>query len=569
MKYCLLFLFLVFKCSVNAQSDFLWAKSIKGTSSEDGSTAEMGSMTVDAWGNVYLTGFFTGTVDFDPGAGIYNLTVSSSYGDIFILKLDASGNFLWAKNMGGASADWGHSIAVDPAGNVYTTGLFYWTADFDPGAGTFNLTSNGSSDIFISKLDSSGNFVWAKSMGGTASDERPSIALDAAGNIYTTGNFAGTVDFDPGAGTFVISPASGYNYDVFVSKLDSSGNFVWAKNMGGPSFDIAYSIAIDASGNVYTTGYFYETADFDPGAGTFYMTSDSSDVFISKLDSAGNFIWAKNMGGSSANIGRAITIDVSGNVYTTGYFYGTSDFDPGLGNYNLTSSGYMDIFISKLDPSGNFVWARKMGGSSYDAGLSIAVDISGGLYTTGSFKGTIDFDPGAGTFNLTSGGNQDIFISKVDSSGNFMWAENMGGIYHDVGLSIKIDAVGNVYTKGLFNGSCDFDPGSGNSILTSTGSNSIFVSKMSQQSVGITESSHKDNFTVYPNPSSGIFTVEFQNTTVAAEICVYDVLGNCLWRKNYKNEASPNIDLSTQPKGIYFIEAMFGDKRIIEKLVLQ
>lgn len=502
MKYCLLFLFLVFKCSVNAQSDFLWAKSIKGTSSEDGSTAEMGSMTVDAWGNVYLTGFFTGTVDFDPGAGIYNLTVSSSYGDIFILKLDASGNFLWAKNMGGASADWGHSIAVDPAGNVYTTGLFYWTADFDPGAGTFNLTSNGSSDIFI-------------------------------------------------------------------SKLDSSGNFVWAKNMGGPSFDIAYSIVIDASGNVYTTGYFYETADFDPGAGTFYMTSDSSDVFISKLDSTGNFIWAKNMGGSSANIGRAITIDVSGNVYTTGYFYGTSDFDPGLGNYNLTSSGYMDIFISKLDPSGNFVWARKMGGSSYDAGLSIAVDISGGLYTTGSFEGTIDFDPGAGTFNLTSGGNQDIFISKVDSSGNFMWAENMGGIYHDVGLSIKIDAVGNVYTKGLFNGSCDFDPGSGNSILTSTGSNSIFVSKMSQQSVGITESSHKDNFTVYPNPSSGIFTVEFQNTTVAAEICVYDVLGNCLWRKNYKNEASPNIDLSTQPKGIYFIEAMFGDKRIIEKLVLQ
>lgn len=566
MKHCLIFLFFVLGYSANAQTDLIWAKNIKGTSSEDGSSADLGSMVVDVWGNAYLTGFFNGTIDFDPGAGVYNLTTSSSYDDIFILKLDASGNLVWAKNIGGFNAEWGTSITIDSLGNVYTTGLFYGTADFDPGAGTFDLSSNGSSDIFISKLDSSGNFVWAKNMGGGSHEEGRSIVVDPAGNIYATGYFSGLADFDPGMGVYNLSPSGSYHCEIFISKFDAFGNFVWAKNMGGPSGDIAYSIAVDAASNVYTTGSFIGTSDFDPGTGTFDPTSNGGgDVFISKLDSSGNFVWAKSMGGSSADVGLASLVDASGNVYTTGYFYGTVDFDPGAGSCYLISN-FNDVFISKLDASGNFVWAKSIGGSSSDAGRSMALDVSGNLYTTGNFEGTVDFDPGPGTFNLTSIGNQDIFISKLDASGNFMGAENIGGTSHDVGLSIGIDGTGNVYTKGFFNESCDFDPGAGSFNLVSAGSNDIFIRKTSQHMVGV-ESIPIDNLIVFPNPSSGIFTIDIKNTSSETNICVCDVLGNCILNKlSVKGEEQ--IDLRDQTKGIYFLELVSDGERVVKKIVL-
>jgi len=138
--------------------------------------------------------------------------------------------------------------------------------------------------------------------------------------------------------------------------------------------------------------------------------------------------WAKSMGGTNLEESVSIAVDDSGNIYTTGYFQGTTDFDPGLGTFNLTSAGVQDIFISKLDASGNFVWAKSIGEISTDIGYSIAIDVSGNVYTAGYFYGTADFDPGAGTFNLTSAGGQDIFISKLDASGNFVWAKSMGGI---------------------------------------------------------------------------------------------------------------------------------------------
>jgi hypothetical protein len=186
--------------------------------------------------------------------------------------------------MGGTSPDAGYSIAIDASGNVYTTGFFYGTADFDPGAGTFNLTTAGNGDIFISKLDSSGNFVWAKQMGAADYDYGNSIALDAAANVYTTGTFLGTVDFDPGAGTFNLTSAGGI--DIFICKLDSSGNFAWAKKAGAINDDEGHSIALDAFGNVHIAGHFNSTSiSFDT---TVLINADNTgfttDIFIVKLD---------------------------------------------------------------------------------------------------------------------------------------------------------------------------------------------------------------------------------------------------------------------------------------------
>jgi hypothetical protein len=359
----------------------------------------------------------------------------------------ADGDFVWAGAMGGTGWDGGHSIAVDSTGNVYTTGRFHGTADFDPRPFTYNLTTAGDEDIFVLKLDSSGGFVWAKSMGGTHwEEEGEGIAVDSAGNVYTTGAFQGTADFDPGAGTYNLTSAG--DKDIFVSKLDSNGDFVWAKSMGALDDQEGTGIAVDSAGNVYTTGWFHGTVDFDPGAGTHNLTStvDEADIFVSKLDSDGSFVWAKSMGGTDGDWGHGIAVDSAGDVYTTGNFRGTVDFDPGAGTYNLTSAGGRDICVSKLDSSGNFVWAKRMGGTSDDRGHGIAVDSVGNVYTTGWFEGTAGFDPGAGTYNLTSAGDRDIFVSKLDSSGNFVWAKGMGGTSEDRGWGIAVDSAGNLYT---------------------------------------------------------------------------------------------------------------------------
>ncbi|MBI1317328.1 MAG: hypothetical protein GC168_00075 [Candidatus Hydrogenedens sp.] len=456
-----------------ADGDFVWAGSMGGPN-----TNEVFDIAVDGDGNVYTTGFFAGTADFDPGAGVTNLTAAGGY-DFFVQKSDSAGNLAWAARVGGTDFEEGWGITVDSTGDVYITGYFSGTVDFDPGVGNFNLTGTAAGDIFVQKLDTSGNLVWARGMGGTSLDRGISIVVDGAGNVYTTGYFSGTVDFDPGAGTVNLTSAG--SYDIFVQKLDASGNFVWARGMGGTSPDLGNGIAVDATGNVYTVGEFWGTTDFDPGASVVNLTSGGSiDIFVSKLDADGDFAWARHMGGTGAERGNGVVLDSAGNVYTTGYFNGTVDFDPGAGTVNLTSAGSNDIFVQKLDASGTLVWARAMGGTNSEASNAIALDGAGNVYTTGGFNGTADFDPGAGTFNLTSAGAGDIFVHKLDTGGNLVWTRRLGGTGGDYGKSIAVDQAGNAHTTGSYQDTVDFDPGAGIFNLTSNGNRNIFVLKLSE-----------------------------------------------------------------------------------------
>lgn len=438
-------------------------------------------MTVDGSGSVHAIGRFSGTVDFDPGPGTVELT-SAGNRDVFVCKLDTLGNLIWARAISGPEIADGHGVAVDEMGNVYITGWFEGEYDFDPGPGTANLTSTNDGNaqsIFVSKLDSAGNYVWARAMVGSGGAQGRGIALDALGNVYTTGSFRRTVDFDPGEGTANLStPGNAASVDIFVSKLDSAGNYVWAGRMGGTDGEEGLDIAVDGAGNVYTTGVFRDTVDFDPGPGTFNL--DPGPLFISKLNSAGDFVWAKATGGF---ISRSIAVDQSGNVYTTGGFNDTVDFDPGPGIANLSTAGLEGIFVSKLDSAGDYVWARAMGGTTDNAeGWAIAVDPwdNGNVYTTGGFRGTVDFDPGVETLEFTSmEPGDDLFIQKLDFAGNLVWVQTVSGNHNVVGLGIGVDYSGNVYTAGTFQGTADFDPGEGTAILTSGfGEEDIFVHKL-------------------------------------------------------------------------------------------
>jgi len=446
-----------------------------GTSADEGS-----SITTDSSGNVYTTGSFQGTVDFDPGDGVANLTAATE--DVFVTKFDSNGNYVWAQSFRASAGQMavGNSIAIDSSGYVYITGYFTSTADFDPGPGTENLTSAGNYDAFVTKLDSNGNYVWAKGFGGVEVDIATSITIHSSGSLYVTGYFETTSDFDPGAGTANLTSAGAY--DLFVVKLDTNGDLNWVKQVGSSFADIAQSITVDSNGSVYTTGYFYGTADFDPGTGTANLTpSGASDAFILKLGSDGSFVWAKRYGGASEESSASIKVDGSGNIHTTGRFSGTVDFDSGDGIANLTSggTGSDDVYIAKFDSLGNYIWAKNVGGSSGDHGHSLTVDSTGNVYATGYFGGTADFDPGAGTVNLTSSGSEDIFILKLNSTGNYIWAKRIGGSSQDRGYSISVDSTGNTYVTGYFKGSVDFDPGTGNTNLSSAGNADVFVLKLS------------------------------------------------------------------------------------------
>lgn len=459
----------------HAQKPLLqWVKNVGAS----GLNASAPYITADNFNNIYATGNFTGTVDFDPGVGVTNLT-SSGGQDAYLIKLDATGNLIWAKSFGGTGNDNSYCVAIDISGNIYLTGNYEGTADFDPGAGITNSVSVGAADIFISKLDASGNFVWVKCMGGATNEYSNSLDVDATGNVYATGVYAGTVDFDPNAGT--VNLVSVGADDIFVVKLDATGNLIWAKSMGGVGSEWSDTIELDASGNAYTTGNYAQTADFDPNVGTANLTTAGmDDIFVSKLDANGNYIWAKSMGGILTDFANGMTVDASGIVYTIGNYDGTADFDPGVGTSNLTTAGSGDIFISKLDANGNFVWAKSMGGSLSDYGGDVKVDLAGNVYSSGFFAATADFDPGVGTNNIISAGGNDAFISKLDVSGNFVWAKSIGGSGTDNSASILVDASGVVYTGGKFSGTVDFDPNAGTKNVTSIGTSDIFIHRMLQ-----------------------------------------------------------------------------------------
>jgi hypothetical protein len=545
-----------------AQSpNFIWAKEIGGTGNEEGQ-----AIAIDASGNVYITGTFSGTVDFDPGVGTFNLTSAGGSG-IFISKLDDSGNFVWAKAMSGTVDGYSYSIALDASGNVYIAGFFQGTVDFDPGVGIFNLTSAGGYDIFITKLDSLGNFVWAKRMGGAGEDYGKATSVDASGNVYTIGSFHGTVDFDPGTGIYNLTSAG--NNDIFISKLDSSGNFVWAKKIGGTNDDFGIALAIDSSANVYITGNFRGTADFNPGSGTFNLTSaGNDDIFISKLDSSGNFVWAKAIGGAGYDGGQSLVLDpaASGDIYTTGFFAGTVDFDPGAGVFNLTSTGGNAIFISKSDSAGNFVWAKAMGGTSGNIGYSIALDPSGNVYTTGEFYGTTDFDPGAGIFNLTSAGYTDIFISKLDSVGNFVWAKAMGGTDYDHGSSIALNASGNAYMSGFF-----FSPSIsfGSTTLTNAGNYDMFIAKLDNTITGIESVKDNNRISFYPNPANNYFTIALGSNNKKIKITITDITGKIIYTTTATETQNIEVNIKDFAEGIYVVRIQTEDFLQTEKLIVQ
>lgn len=435
--------------------------------------------------NLIMCGYFEDIdADFDPGAGTDLLSTSDE--DALLWKLSTDGEYQWAIQMGvyARSKFWDMScrgIARDAAGNVYVTGsLSGYYVDFDPGPGEALLNSKDNSDIFIAKYDAAGNYLWAKSMGTTSSETGTGIAIDAAGNIYLTAKLDGNdpIDFDPGAGTALLTPEEFAFQSAVIAKYTTDGNYLWAKLINS---SMPEDIALDGNGKPYITGYFTGTdVDFDPGPGTTLLSSPGffvQNVFIAAFDANGNFSWAKGMGGSQDDYANDIAVGADGSVYIAGYFSsGDADFDPGAGTAVLASAGQNDLFVAKYDNTGAYQWAHRTGGGENDAANGLTLDADGNLYVTGEFMGAdVDFDPGAGTTLLSSAGNSDIFLAKYTASGSLMWALRQGGAdYADRGLDVDLDGAGQVYITG------DFEDAN-----TAQGASDVFLSQFDADGNGL------------------------------------------------------------------------------------
>ncbi len=398
-----------FICKLDKNKSFIWAKQI------DGELIKPLSIKTDPSGNIFILGYYFMNIDLDPGPAIVS---GSSANTFFLIKLNASGNFIFGKTFGhSGEPNTRCNLALDPAGNIYISGIYDYLSDFDPGPAIFTLPIVGFHDIFILKLDINSNFLWAKGIGSNSlyNDECNSIAVDANGNVFITGIFGFECDFDPGPSVFMITSAG---VTPYILKLNTNGAFVLAKHFAVITANAngnAHGIAVDQAGNIFVGGAFGEgTLDFDPGPASYPLTSTPYyDAFLCKLDGSGNFLWAKSLGGSFQEDIDAITLDADGNIYATGSFYNTVDFDPGAGINNLTSAGQTDVFIVKFDTQGNFNWAKNVGGFGVDQRSSIIVDIGGSVFTLGSFEVTADMDPDASVVNLTAVGPDDIFLLKL------------------------------------------------------------------------------------------------------------------------------------------------------------
>lgn len=510
-----------FTAQLTAQTVKLdWASSLPGNSYD-----VCQAITLDNEGNLYATGYFSTTVDFDMGPGVFDLH-STNAEDIFLSKYDTDGKLVWAKSIGSFRYQAAYAITLDTAKNIYITGIYFGSTDFDPGPGVTELTSTGNEDIFICKYDKNGNFIWAKSVGGPTNDYCNAIKLDRFGNIYINGYFDNVSDFDPGPGIYNLTSAGAT--DIFICKLNNSGNLIWAKSIGGPSSDVAYSIGLDELDNVYSTGFYWATVDFDPGPATFNLVSDGfGDGFVLKLNTNGGFVNAGRMGGNSRVRCSSLKLDNTGHIYITGYFDGDADFDPGTGSQILSSPvDDDDIFIARYDLALNLVWVKQVGGASYQKAYVIETDDADNIYITGHYNGTADFDPGPAQHKLTSDGDPDAFVLKLNASGEFVWVMQATGPLYASGYALKIDASKNVFVGGTFEGSIDFDPGPGEIKYISAGQSEIFLQKLKQcYNPALTQTLNVNACTAYKlynktYDSSGTYTHLVLNATGCDSIII-------------------------------------------------
>jgi hypothetical protein len=377
----------IFMAKLDPNGNFIWQKSFGSSTGNDLAVDVDG----DESGNMYVTGMFSSYIDF--GNGI-SLDAGTSNDDVFVAKFDASGVCQWAKMGVGTATDYGNEINVSSDNQIFTIGF----ANNGIAFGSILLNNPTGFGMFVSKHNNSGLLQWAKLFSATGEVAGRGISSDPSGNVLITGTFKGTLTL----GTTSLT-ASSANGDVFVAKLDANGNTLWAKKFGLTGENYARGIDSDGEGSIYVSGVFETQITF----GSLNLNSNGQkDIFLTKFDSNGNAIWAKNIGGEGNEEGCEIEVNTNGNVFFSGSYTGKLT----LNGESFTAKGLRDVFIAKVDKNGTFLWQKTMGGSQDDVNYAIGLNRTNeNIVTVGTFGGTFS----QGSQSVTSLGRYDSYISFV------------------------------------------------------------------------------------------------------------------------------------------------------------
>jgi len=443
------------------------------------------SVTTDYQNNVYVVGYFSGTVVFD-GPGGSDVRTSLGDGSSYLTRYDANGNYAWTRvvdDTNGASTS--NYVTTDSSGNIYVVGNYVRTVAFDGVGGTDAYTNgNGVNNPFITKYDKDGVYQWTNVIDSTSEARSDSIAIDADGAVYIDGYFSGTATFDGTGGSDIRATV---DHNSFLTKYNNDGSYEWTKTIDDTNGTTTnggaygYGVVIDKSGNIYTTGYFYNTVIFDGVGGSDIKSSINYDnSFLTKYDHNGDYISTKTFDSSQGNMRVSrMVIDSNDNIYIKGIFYNTVTFDVEGGTDRLTSATNSD-FITKFKADGSYSWTRTIDSSNGISNVYFMItDNESNLYLVGDFYDTVVFD-GPGGIDIKTGLNpvDNTFFTKIDSSGNYAWTEtfdNSNGWSYGNGVSV--DGDGNIYIVGYFSGTVVFDVVGGTDSLTSTPSGSSHLTK--------------------------------------------------------------------------------------------
>jgi predicted transcriptional regulator len=650
-KTILSFLLSVFTFSAFSHQ-FEWVKMIRGLHIQINE-----SMTIDKQGNLYGIGRFSYTGDFDPGPGTFNLVANGTWSagstDIYIVKLDKNGDFKWAKSMGSKKYDAGFNIQVDQDGNVYSIGVVGDTTDFDPGVGVYNLVNQPNiSYTYLQKLDSNGNFLWAKIIGEGGSASGTSLLLDSTQHIYISGSFYGSCDFDPSAASFLLTTSSllPSSAQCFIAKYDTSGAFIWARQTQSVSNGNAgiNSMAQGSDGAFYLGGAYNYVVDFDPGIGVQSAnTNGTQDGFILKLDSLGQFVWFKTINSTKDLFVHHVHRSKTGGIHLAVGYEGVADLDPGP-NVFIDSTEYFlqrNVAMIKLDEQGDTKWVKGWKGSvNYLDSVnvihmrSITTNNDGDIYFTGNFFDTIDFDPGASIYNLISTTNSyEPYIAVLDSNGAFKSvlefnSSGLGGI--STSTNLMLDSIGNLFAAGTIESSTiDFDPGPATTLIipsfydgfflklgicsntvnvsqnndtltcnstnatyqwltcpsmlpisgatnavyvaTSNGSYAVAINtgcidtSLCFMVGGLATSNLMDDYqiNIIPNPTSSFFKIISTEAFQQADVYLYSAIGVKVFEQHQINVKEFVLDVNNYPSGIYILEIRDGGKRVRRKVI--
>ncbi|BBO31877.1 SBBP repeat-containing protein [Lacipirellula parvula] len=367
---------------------------------QQGTTAtdENRGVSADGLGNVYTTGYTSGSLGGASAGGI----------DALLSKYDSSGALLWTRQFGTSARDEGLEVSADGLGNVYITGRT---------AGNLAGTNAGNDDVFVRKYDASGTALWTRQFGTSSVDHSSAIVADGLGNIYVSGVTFGSLG----------GPSAG-GMDGFVRKYDASGAVLWTRQFGTSASDDTRGISLDGMGNVHVTGY---------TSGNLGGTSaGGQDAYLMKYNASGTLLGTQQLGTAASDVGTGVSADGLGNVYITGVT---------LGNLGGVNAGDRDIFVSKYDSTGTLLWTQQLGTASLDVPSGgMVADAFGGVYISGRTEGNL---------GGTSAGASDAFVTKYDASGTLLWTEQFGTSGDEETWGISTDGFGSVYISGLTNGS--------------------------------------------------------------------------------------------------------------------